>query len=191
MKKIRFNWRSVGWLEFTSEGGLIGYRSATFVLISLALTFFSACTTRPQRISPVSSLPTLKYELNYFAGSPSLAFAPVEVNTLHAEDSLAVTVMLVAASQFPADFLAAVESQTHMIKVFPSDKIVAPMARLTKGTRVGPIEDAERFIVNLTDQEPEGAVLLKRFYGVLPPGVTASFNFVESKTDRYQVTRGH
>jgi len=190
MKQREPKRRFVGWPASARFNHATGGRSATFVLMSLALVSFSACRMGPRRANTVSSLPALKYEIDYSAGSPRLAFAPVQTGALRAEDSLAITATLVAAKQLPADSFVPVESQTSMITVFPADRIVAPVARLTKGARIGSVEDAERFIVHLTDQQPDGAVLLQRFHRVLPPEITASFCLLESDPGDSQSPEG-
>ncbi len=185
--------KSIGWSVEQRTMKRPGFnrraKGLAFVLLLLA-GLFSACTMGPRRAGTTSSLPALKYELSYSAGSPRSAFTPVETSALRAEDSLAITVTLLVGRQLPADSLIAAELQTSMITVFPAAKVVAPVARLTKGARIGSIDDAEQFIVRLTDREPDGAVLLQRFHGVLPPDVTAHFRFVQSDPTDSQLPEG-
>lgn len=171
----------MGCLTFALHDSLIYFRSVTFAIVS-SLLILSGCTTGPKQMNIASSLPPLKYELKYSSEPPRSVSIPVKVIALRAEDSLAVTVTFIAARQFPVDFLTAAELQTSMITVFPADKFVTPVARLTKGTKMGSIEDASQFIARSTDQDqnPNAAVLLHRFTGVLPPEITASFQLVES-----------
>jgi len=190
MKRFGFNRRFGGAPTSARSDHGVGGRGVTFVLVLLASVLISACTTGPRRASTTASLPALKYELDYSAGSPRSAFTPVETSSLRAEDSPVITVTLLVGRRLPTDFLAAAELQTSMITVFPAARIVAPVARLTKGARIGSIEDAERFIIRLTDQEPDGAVLLQRFHGVLPPEVTAHFRFMESNPADSQLPEG-
>ena len=167
----------------------IGLRPFCILSSVFCFLLLCACATGP-RPQATASLPALKYELSYSAGSPRSAFAPVDTSTLRAADSLDITVTVLAGRQLPADSLAAAELQTNMITVFPAAKVVAPVARLTKGARVGSIEDAEQFIIRLMDQEPDAAVLLQRFHGVLPPEVTAHFRFEQSNPMESQLPEG-
>src|SRR4030042_6051820 len=91
VKKRESKGEFVGWLASTRFNHATGSRSATFVLISLALVSFSACRMGPHRASTVSSLPALKYELHYSVGSPRSPFAPIETSALRAEASLPIT----------------------------------------------------------------------------------------------------
>jgi len=178
--KISVSNRSLeGWLAFAYYKSLVIWCGGTLLLVSIALVLFTACRTGPQHTNTVTFVSELKYEVSYFAGSPMSGHTPVDPNSLHVEESLAVTMSWAAIKQLPTNFLNPAESQTRMITVFPAQRPVAPVAQLTRGTRIGSIEDAEQFIDRITNDGSNGGIFLGRLHGVLPQGITTSFRFAE------------
>lgn len=166
-------------LRFVYNKSSVTWYVVTLTLMSTALILFTACRTGPQEASMATFVSKLKSEVGYSAGSPMTGHIPVDPNSLRSEESLAVTMSWAVIKQLPKNLLYPAESQTRMIKIFPAQKPVSPVTRLTRGTRIGSIENAKRFIDRITNDGSNGGRLIGRLYAVLPQGITSSFSFTE------------
>jgi hypothetical protein len=166
-------------LGFVHNKSSVTWYIGRSLLVSVVLVSFIACRTAPRRDDTDAFISRLKHEVGYFTGSPITGYISIDPNSLRAEESLAVTMSWVVIKQLPKNLLYPAESQTRMIKIFPAQKPVSPVVQLTRGTRIGSIENAKRFIDRITNDGSNGGMLIGRLYAVLPQGITTSFSFTE------------
>jgi hypothetical protein len=179
MKILEVNRSLERLLAFLYNKSSVTWYIGTSLLVSISFVLFASCRTGPQKASTSTFISDLKYEVIYFAGSPMTGHISVDPNSLHSEESLAVTMSWAIIEQLPKNLLEPAESQTRMIKIFPSQKPVSPVAQLTRGTRIGSIENTEQFIDRITNDGSNGGAFLGKLHGVLPQGITASFSIAE------------
>jgi len=183
--------RSLGQLSaFLYNKSLATWYISTSLLISISLVFFVSCRIGQQKASTATFVSDLKSEVSYFAGSPMTGHTSVDPNSLHSEESLSVTMSWAIIEQLPKNLLEPAESQTRMIKIFPSQKPVSPVAQLTRGARIGNIENTERFINRITNNGSNGSVFFGKLHGVLPQGITTSFRITEKNPADLQSPEG-
>jgi hypothetical protein len=164
---------------FVYNKGLLIWCIGILLLLCITPVLFTACRIGPQQANTTTFVSELKSEVGYFAGSPMTGHTSVDPNSLHAEESLAVTMSWLVIKQLPKNLLDPAESQIRLIKIFPSQKPVSPIAQLTRGTRIGSIENTEWFINRITNDGSNGGVFLGKLYGVLPQRITTSFRIAE------------
>ena len=153
----------------------------TSLLLSIVFVLFTSCKIEPQQANTPTFVSGLKYEISYFAGSPITGHTSVDSNSLRAEESLAVTMSWAVIKQLPKNLLNPAESQTRMIKIFPAQKPVYPVAQLTRGTRFGSIVDEDQFIDHITNDESDRGIFIGKLHGVLPPRITTRFSFTKEQ----------
>jgi len=169
-------------LGFVYNKSSVIWSICTSLLVSIFLISFIACRTAPLRDDSDAFISRLKYEVSYFTGSPMTGHISIDPNSLRAQESLAVTMSWALIKQLPKNLLYPAESQVRMIKIFPAQKPVSPVAQLTRGTRIGTIENPTQFINRITNNGSNGGILIGKINAVLPQGITTSFNFTEKKT---------
>ncbi|MBN1972117.1 MAG: hypothetical protein JW787_00650 [Sedimentisphaerales bacterium] len=135
-----------------------------------------------QQKEPESYINKIGYEIIYTPGSLISGFVPIDINSISVEESLGITVKVTALEQMPENSLDPIESHTKMILVSPSENPIMPITQLGRGSRIGYIPDADKFINNIAANNDENNIKFRQFQGILAHGVTTSFEFFESKT---------
>ncbi len=152
------------------------------ILLFLALSsIFLGCTMNRQPKDTESYIDEIGNKIIYSAGSLVSGSFAVDINSISIEESLGITVKVTALEQMPVNSLDPIESHTKMILVAPSENSIVPITQLGRGSRIGYIQDADKFINNIAANNDENNIKFRQFQGILVNGVTTSFNFFESK----------
>jgi hypothetical protein len=162
---------------------LVNFCNKILFFMILLFAFFAACRMGMKQQETDFYQTKLNNEIIYSPGSLISAYIPIDINTISTAESLDITVKVTTLEYMPAVSLDPIESHTKMILISPSENTIVPITQLTRGTRVGYIQDAEKFISSFDDNNVENNnMLFQQFQGVLVRGVTTCMKFFESKT---------
>lgn len=148
----------------------------------LSLVFSLGCRISMQPKEPESYINEIGNKIIYFPGSLISGSVPIDINSISVAESLDIKVKMTALEKMQANSLDPIESHTKMILVAPSENSIVPITQLGRGSRIGYIQDADKFINNIAANNDEKNIKFRQFQGILVHGVTTSFEFFESKT---------
>jgi hypothetical protein len=158
------------------------------VNIFIGIILFTSCWTGSKSDTTLL-MPQLQSEVTYFPGSLISGSAQIDTNSTTINKTLAVMVEMAALKQIPENSLEPLESYTDMITIVPADKIVVPTSSLTKGGRIGIVENAAQFFENVTNKN-NGSAGYQILHGVLADGVTTNFRFFVPGREESQQPEG-
>jgi hypothetical protein len=151
-------------------------------LLIVMFVFFTACRMGTKQQETEFYKTKLNNEIIYSPGSLVSGYIPIDINSISTAESFYITVKVTELEDMPAVSLDPIESHTKMILTSPSENAIEPVTHLTRGSRIGYIQDAEKFINGFADNKVENNnIPFQQFQGILVYGVTTSFKFFESK----------
>jgi hypothetical protein len=162
---------------------IVNFCDRLLFFMILMFAFFTACRMGMKQQETDFYKTKLNNEIIYSPGSLISDYVPIDINSISTAESLDIIVKVTALEYMPAVSLDPIESHTKMILISPSENAIEPVTHLTRGSRIGYIQDAEKFISSITDNKVENnSTAFQQFHGILVHGVTTSFEFFDSNT---------
>ncbi len=152
--------------------------SSIFLILCIDILLFISCRTGSEKETTILA-PPLQSEVTYFPGSLISDSVLIDTNSLTIDKTTVVTAEMAALKTLPENFLEPLEAHTGMITIVPADEVIVPTGRLTMGSRIGTIDNVDKFLEDVISKN-NGSTKYQVLHGVLAEGITTRFHFFVS-----------
>lgn len=162
--------------------------NSIFLILCIGNLLCISCRTGSEKEIAIL-VPPLQSEVTYFLGSLISGSALIDTNSLAIERTAAVSVKIEALKKHPEKSLEPLESHTSMITIVPANEIIVPTGRLTKGSRIGTIDNVDKFFEDVISKN-NSSTKYQVLHGVLAEDITTKFHFFVPGSQESQPSDG-